>query len=310
MKPLVSIITPSYNQARYLEATIRSVLEQDYPNIEYIVVDGGSMDGSVEIIQRYADRLAWWVSEPDAGQAEAINKGLARAHGEILAWLNSDDTYNPGAVTAAVAALLDAPEAGLVYGDVLSVDASGQPIVLQRFAPYTRRDLMAFRIISQPGVFMRRAALESAGVLDTSLHFLLDHHLWLRIAARWPLVYLPCTLARARYHADAKNIAQAARFGEEAFRLVDWMQREPALLDDFTAHRRRILAGAHRLDAYYQVEAGRYRDGLRAYARAFYYAPAVVLNDWRRALYALAGSLGLGAIGAWYRRRRSKTRAR
>src|SRR5512143_702654 len=125
MQPLVSIVTPSYNQARFLEATLRSVLEQDYPNIEYLVVDGASTDGSVEIIRRYANRLTWWVSEKDSGQSEAINKGLQRAKGHFVGWLNSDDIYLPGTISAAATAFRKHPEAGLVYGDALAIDAGG-----------------------------------------------------------------------------------------------------------------------------------------------------------------------------------------
>src|SRR5512139_1414374 len=126
--PLVSIITPSYNQARFLETTIRSVLDQDYPNLEYLIVDGGSTDGSREIIQRYSDRLAWWVSERDQGQTDAINKGFARARGEILAWLNSDDTYLPGAIQGAVDFLQDHPGVGMVYGDANLIDEQSNVI--------------------------------------------------------------------------------------------------------------------------------------------------------------------------------------
>src|SRR5574341_123266 len=116
--PLVSIITPSFNHARYIEATMRSVLSQDYPYIEYMVVDGGSDDGTVDIIKKYESRLSWWVSEKDQGQTDAINKGLARAKGNILAWLNSDDTYEPGAISAAVKFLQEHPEVGMVYGEI------------------------------------------------------------------------------------------------------------------------------------------------------------------------------------------------
>ena len=127
-QPLVTIVTPSFNQAPYLETTIRSVLEQDYPNIEYIVMDGGSNDGSAEIIKRYADRLAYWESEKDKGQTDAINKGFARSHGEILAWLNSDDILYPHAVREAVDYLTSHPECGLVYGNSDFIDAQGKVI--------------------------------------------------------------------------------------------------------------------------------------------------------------------------------------
>ncbi len=300
----ISIITPSYNQAAFLEATMQSVLGQGYPDLEYIVVDGASTDGSREIIRRYAGQLAWWVSEPDGGQAEAINKGFARASGEVVAWLNSDDLYRPGALQRVAAAFAADPSLGMVYGDVDSIDAEGRVFHRQQFAPYGLADLMAFRIISQPAVFVRREALVAAGYLDAGYHFLLDHHLWLRIAARTKIRYLPHTLAAARYHTAAKNVARAAEFGREAFRIVAWMQDDPLLAARFRANRRRILAGAHRLDGFYLVEAGRYAAGLRAYARAFFWHPPVVLTDWQRLAYAWGGWLGFSPrqMRAWQRR--------
>ena len=126
--PKVSIITPSFNQGQFLEASIRSVLEQDYPNLEYIVVDGGSKDDSVEVIKKYQDRLAWWVSEKDKGHADALNKGFSHATGEILAWLNSDDIYFPGAVSEAISILQRHPEVGMVYGDADLIDDSGETV--------------------------------------------------------------------------------------------------------------------------------------------------------------------------------------
>src|SRR5512139_4144590 len=125
---LVSIITPSYNQALYLEQTIQSVFRQSYPRVEYIVIDGGSADNSAEVIQRYANRLSYWISETDSGQAEAINKGFRRARGEILAWLNSDDYYLPNTISAVVKCFEENPDVVMVYGDMLAVDGSGRTI--------------------------------------------------------------------------------------------------------------------------------------------------------------------------------------
>jgi glycosyltransferase involved in cell wall biosynthesis len=286
--PLFSIVTPSYNQAAFLDLTMRSVLEQDYPALEYMVADGASNDGSVEIIRRSADRLAWWISEKDNGQAEAINKGFARITGEYAAWLNSDDLYLPGALRTVAQAFEEHPEVGLVFGDVVSIDGAGQPINVMTFGPRELDELMCFQIISQPGVFMRRSLLEQTGLLDPSYHFLLDHHLWLRAAMRAPTLYLPQRLAAARFHAGAKNVAQAAAFGREAFRIIDWMQTQPALQEPYHRLKKRIRAGAERFDARYLQDGGRPRAALEAYLRSLAAHPPTALPEWRRMLYALA----------------------
>ena len=137
---LVSIVTPSFNQSAYFEQTIRSVLEQDYPDIEYIVIDGASTDGSVDIIKKYSPRLAYWISEKDLGQADAINKGMRRAKGEIVAWLNSDDYYLPGAIKSAVTTFESNPQAVMVYGNMLAVDQTGQTINQLRYRQLTLED--------------------------------------------------------------------------------------------------------------------------------------------------------------------------
>src|SRR5262245_11033457 len=152
--PLVSIVTPSYNQGRYIEATIQSVLEQDYHHLEYLVLDGGSTDQTLTVLQRYEDRLLW-ISEKDRGQADAINKGFRLAQGQILGWLNSDDTYLPGTIRRVVDYFQTRRDVGMVYGEGYHVDASGKIIERYYTEPFSFQRLAEICFICQPTVFMR-----------------------------------------------------------------------------------------------------------------------------------------------------------
>jgi glycosyltransferase involved in cell wall biosynthesis len=219
-KPKVTIVTPSFNQACFLEETMRSVLEQDYPNIEYVVIDGGSTDGSAEIIQKYESQLAYWQSQKDKGQTDAINQGFARASGEIFAWLNSDDILLPGAVTAAVRQLQTHPEVGMVYGDCLWINADGKKI--GNF-PAAQTDLKKLRRgyvhIPQQASFFRADLWKKVGPLDDSFYFAMDYDLWTRLAAEAPLLYVPELWAAFRLHGDAKSIAEDDRCWPEMLRV-------------------------------------------------------------------------------------------
>ena len=220
MQPLVSIVTPSFNQGRFLEETIQSVLAQDYPRIEYLIVDGGSTDGSLEIIRRYADRLGWWVSEPDRGQTEALNKGFARARGEIFAWLNSDDSYLLQAVSEAVAYLQAHPEAGMVYGDANLVDEHGR--VIGQF-PARQTDYQRLRRgyvhIPQQATFFRAALWRQVGPLDPSFYFAMDYDLWVRLARVSALHYHPRCWANFRLHSQGKSVFADDRCWPEMLRV-------------------------------------------------------------------------------------------
>jgi hypothetical protein len=301
---LVSIITPSFNQSSFLERTIQSVLGQDYPAVEYLVADGGSTDGSQEIIKKYADRLAWWVSEKDHGQAEAINKAFAHSHGEFVAWLNSDDYYLPGAVSAAVKMFEKAPQAGMIYGDMLAVDEYDRTINTLKYRQLTLMDLLCFQIIGQPAVFMRRSAFEKAGGLDTTLHFLLDHQLWIRIAEQTDILHVNETWAAARYHAAAKNRSQPVGFSREAFRVLDWASKEPSLAPVLSKAGVRARASAERFNARYLLDAGQPKNSLQAWMRALIIHPPSALARLNLPVAALLDLTGLGRVRTFILERR------
>jgi glycosyltransferase involved in cell wall biosynthesis len=216
---LVSIITPSYNQGRYIEETIQSVLNQDYPSLEYVVVDGGSSDNTIEILKQYAGRLTW-ISERDRGQADAINKGFRMAKGEIVAWLNSDDTYLPGAIRKAVRYLTAHPEVGMLYGEGYHIDEGGEVIERYYTEPFDYRRLSEVCFICQPTVFMRAEVIQAAGPLDITLHYCLDYEYWMRIAKRFRIGYLDEYLANSRLHADTKTLSKRMEVHQEILQVV------------------------------------------------------------------------------------------
>ena len=217
--PLVSIVTPSLNMSRYLRESIESVLAQDYPHLEYIVADGGSSDRTLSLLNEYKDRLQYF-SEPDHGAADAINKGFFRSHGDVFAFLNADDTYLPGAISAAVQALIENPYAAVVYGDGYWVDDSGRtlgPYPTQSFHP---DELRRECFICQPAAFLRRSAFEEAGLVDPKLNLTFDYDLWIRIARLQPMVKIDRFLATSRMHSGNKTVGQRRAVLRETMSLL------------------------------------------------------------------------------------------
>lgn len=208
--PKISIVTPSFNQGEFLEKTINSVLDQGYAPIEYIVMDGGSNDGSVEIIRRYADRLTYWESEKDRGQSHAINKGFARATGDIFAWLNSDDRLEPGALRAVAAAAAAHPDAGVFVGAGRKMDRDGRENYYKEPRDLSFEGLcrwMDGNNFMQPSCFFRKSVWDACGPLDEGVHIALDVDLWLRMVKHTRFQRIDRLLSTATFHENAKTAA-------------------------------------------------------------------------------------------------------
>ena len=212
--PKISIVTPSFNQGSFLEKTIRSVLLQGYPNLEYILIDGGSTDQSVEIIEKYEPWLTYWVSENDRGQSHAINKGLEKATGELLGWLNSDDYFLPGALFKLAYSYLEDPTVGAIYGQGHIIDESGSIIYTPKLLPVTKESLFEWCFgndFMQPSCLFTRRAWHDSGPIDETLHFALDVEYWIRISERFKFKKISDVLSISLSHSLAKTTSMRAR---------------------------------------------------------------------------------------------------
>jgi glycosyltransferase involved in cell wall biosynthesis len=217
--PLVTVVTPSFNQGGFIRDTIESVLSQNYASIEYLIMDGASTDNTLGVLKTYADRL-FWLSEPDQGQADAVNKGFRRAKGEIFGWLNSDDTYWPGAIRKIVQFFQANHDISMVYGESYNVDVQGEILERHPTEDFDYQRLAETCFISQPTVFLRRHVFEDVGPLDVTLHYCLDYEYWMRVGKRFRVGYLPEVLATTRFHSAAKTVSKRKEAQQEVIAIV------------------------------------------------------------------------------------------
>jgi glycosyltransferase involved in cell wall biosynthesis len=220
-QPLVTIVTPSFNQGEFIADAIDSVLAQDYPAIEYLVVDGGSTDSTIAVLRGYGERVRW-TSGPDSGQSDAIHRGFVAGSGEYVAWLNSDDRYVPGAISAAVADLAIDPTAGLLYGRGEFIDRGGDVIGPCAHVETWNlpRLIGSVNFVLQPATVFRRDAYMAIGGIDTALHYVMDYDLWIRLGSRFPVRFLPRVLAQARVYGETKTETGGLPRMEEMERMI------------------------------------------------------------------------------------------
>lgn len=236
----ISVVTPSFNQGAYLEATLHSLLSQGYPDLELIVIDGGSTDQSVEIIHRYAPFLSHWESEKDRGQSHALNKGFAHVHGEIWTWLNSDDLLEPGVLRRVADVFAEDPRSGVVYGDCVYVGQDGET-VMEKFPgePYSRLRHLAHRFIAQPSCFFRTSMVPPA--VREDLHYCMDYDLWLKLAERGvKFSYVPEVFSRYRLHDASKSVSALVALHAEIVKEI----YRPLLRNGASREERRAIAQA------------------------------------------------------------------
>ena len=249
--PLVSIITPSFNQGQFIEETILSIHEQTYKNIEYFVIDGGSTDQTLEILKKYSEFIAW-ISEPDNGQTDAINKGIRKSHGEIIAYLNSDDLYLPGSIKMVVDYFTDHSDVDMIYGDIIHIDDHSRFIEQVKTGTISLEQYLTCQVyLPQPAVFFRKTVVEKIGYFDENLHLAMDLDYWIRTFLSVNTAYISQPLAKARFYGETKSsVGYLNNFTEWLYILEKTFRNEELFIRYFSSRNR---AAAVKNDAYAYV---------------------------------------------------------
>jgi glycosyltransferase involved in cell wall biosynthesis len=275
-RPIISIVTPSLNQAPFLEKAILSILKQDCQRIEYIVIDGGSNDGSIDIIRRYSDQIDYWVSERDRGQADAINIGLKRAKGELFGWINSDDILLPGSAKILLDAHIKYPGA-ILLGDVINIDIMGNPLELVRQKGVSLENLVCIWKTGwgwhQPGTFFPKSVWEEIGPLDISLRYMFDRDWICRAIQKAHVVYLRVPVAGFRVHQSSKTATGSTRWIEELYQVG---MRYRHLVKGATP--RALKAGCYLHEAINLITNQKRNMAIKTLAKAINTYPAICLN--------------------------------
>lgn len=309
--PRVTLVTPSFQQAAFLELTILSVLNQGYPHLDYFVFDGGSTDGSLAILQRYSEKLTDWESVPDEGQAYAINKGWRRASGTYLWWLNSDDLLAPGSLFKSVRYLEEHPDKGMVYGDLDIIDETGCILERRRYQAFDYPHVLRTgQDIPQAGALMRQTCLESAGFLNEDLHLVMDLDYWHRLALGGiHVAHLSEPLAYFRVYDETKTQSSPVNLIGERCQVARWICSHPSFQEEYSHLEHDVWSNTYAACARGYAKAGAFAEGLRACWRSLLRRPLRLLDCGWWYLVALNGAGVLLGRERWLQwRARARTR--